>query len=712
LVSEWDPELNEILNHVIEIAPEGDFAESELNSILGLSPIESSTSSVVPSQSTQPDMHEKLAINAIQKSLMQYENVSSPLQPQPQPQFSGSPPAYPMHTMAGGANSSGTSTGAGGGGGQPCGGGGGGGGGVGSGGGSGGMSSVGPNGSGPTVGPGGPGSSGSGLNSGNSSMQQQSSQAGPNQNFTPPPVYTRMRIPQGQLGGSNNPGVPQNLLAMQKLQHQSRDRILQEQQRTRLLQQQQKQQMVVTVNPTANSDLGPPNVTLTRSNNVPDSQLSPGFSPSLMQQQLSPSQRTQLSPQQAGFQGNPFNNNPGHRLSPQLQQMVSGFGNAGGNVNQQLSPRQPPFGSGVGGQTVNQPNVVVPGQSPQQQQQQQQQQQWQQNANARLSIQQQNPMLNAQLSSVGGFNPAANRQFVGPPQRQRSTHNSPGTPRQQQNAFGGSMVDGGGFPGPPSPSPVGVSAPNFANPVYANQQIRLQRQGSVPPQSTQHLPGSPRSAYGGHGPGPDATGYGMMFGNAAAMQQHTATSPGDFFNRSQTGLNGGHSIGGGNGIGGGGGGNGNGLSNGTNGTNTGLNHSELVRQELRAIVSGRAHRPPSHSPMGLSPLGAMSLQSCGSDGGNGGSVVGSSNSGPGGLTASNGTTGSSSNGSCGGSLSNASSGMLSGIGGGVGGNNGGGGSARTSLTDAGTSGAMLHSGSSSTGLDSSMLYNFHLTQKG
>uniref|UniRef100_A0A182SNF2 Uncharacterized protein n=1 Tax=Anopheles maculatus TaxID=74869 RepID=A0A182SNF2_9DIPT len=144
-------------------------------------------------------------------------------------------------------------------------------------------------------------------------------------------------------------------------------------------------------------------------------------------------------------------------------------------------------------------------------------------------------MLNAQLSSVGGFNPnAPNRQFVGPPQRQRGTLNSPGTPRQQ-NPFGGSMVDGGGFPGPPSPSPVGVSAPNFANPVYANQQMRLQRQGSVPPQSTQHLPGSPRSAYGGHGPGPDATGYGMMFGNAAAMQQHTASSPGDFYNRSQTG---------------------------------------------------------------------------------------------------------------------------------------------------------------------------------
>ncbi|EDO63413.1 AGAP009664-PA, partial [Anopheles gambiae str. PEST] len=654
LVSEWDPELNEILNHVIEIAPEGDFAESELNSILGLSPIESSTSSVVPSQSsTQPDIHEKLAINAIQKSLMQYENVSSPLQPQPQPQFSGSPPAYPMHSMAGGANSSGSGAG--------------------------------------------------------SSAVPAAPAAGPNQNFTPPPVYTqRMRIPQGQLGGGNNPGVPQNLLAMQKLQHQSRDRILQEQQRTRLLQQQQKQQMVVTVNSAANADLGrkfaccvcgivwvgkkngpltlsfrtfaAPNVTLTRANNVPDSQLSPGFSPSLMQQQLSPSQRTQLSPQQAGFQGNPFNNNPGHRLSPQLQQMVSGFGNAGGNVNQQLSPRQPPFGGGVGGPAVNQPNVVCLAPS------------------RALSLKL--FLSNAQLcsfflQSVGGFNPAANRQFVGPPQRQRGTLNSPGTPRQQQNAYGGTMVDGGGFPGPPSPSPVGVSAPNFANPVYANQQMRLQRQGSVPPQSTQHLPGSPRSAYGGHGPGPDATGYGMMFGNAAAMQQHAATSPGDFFNRSQTG-----------------GGNGPGLSNGTNAPNTGLNHSELVRQELRAIVSGRAHRPPSHSPhMGLSPLGAMSLHGCGP--GEGG---GSSNGGN--LTGSNATsTVGSSNGTCGGSLSNASSAMLGGIGGGGGsvggggGSNGGGGTARTSMADAGTSGAMLHSGGSTAGLDSSMLYNFHLTQK-
>lgn len=46
--------------------------------------------------------------------------------------------------------------------------------------------------------------------------------------------------------------------------------------------------------------------------------------------------------------------------------------------------------------------------------------------------------------------------------------------------------------------------------------------------------GSPRPSYGGHGPGPDASGYGMMF-SQAAMQQHTAGSPGDYFNRVQTG---------------------------------------------------------------------------------------------------------------------------------------------------------------------------------
>lgn len=163
-----------------------------------------------------------------------------------------------------------------------------------------------------------------------------------------------------------------------------------------------------------------PNVSLTRANSVvPDSQLSPGFSSSqLMQQQLSPNQRTQLSPQQtgmfhftdqkfpakhqttsnlAGFQGNPFNNNPGHRMSPQQQQQLVAAGFQQGNPgNQQLSPRQPPFS---GSQQMPQASSAAL--------QQQQQQQWQQNN--RPSIQQQNPMLNAQLSVGLHFHNLLNR---------------------------------------------------------------------------------------------------------------------------------------------------------------------------------------------------------------------------------------------------------------------------------------------------------------
>ncbi|XP_038109955.1 nuclear receptor coactivator 1 isoform X3 [Culex quinquefasciatus] len=624
---EWDSELNEILNHVIDIAPEGNFVDSELNSLLGISSIESSTSAT-PSQSSQQDIQEKLAINAIQKSLMQIENVTSPMQ------YSGSPPAYPMH--------------------------------------GGGMSA-----------PGGSPAGGS-----------QQAPTTPNPNFTPPPVYTpRVRMsstgssggggggsgggPSGGQMGNGAPGGGPNALTIQKLQNhqQQRERIHQEQQRQRLLQQQKQQQMVVPVNATANADMNrmqniesllnntvAPNVSLTRANSVvPDSQLSPGFSPSqLMQQQLSPNQRTQLSPQQTGFQGSPFNNNPVHRMSPQ---QVGGFPQQqqqqpGTPGSQQLSPRQPPFASNP---QVSQPNAL-----------QQQQQQWQ-NANARLSIQQQNPMLNAQLSTIPGYNPAAaaagRQQFVAP-QRQRSL-NSPGTPRQ--GSFGGT-VDGGGFPGPPSPSQPGQ---NFNNPAVfaAAQQMRLQRQGSVPPQATQHLPGSPRPSYGGHGPGPDASGYGMMF-SQAAMQQHTAGSPGDYFNRVQTG----GANGGGGGGGGGGGSNG--------GPNAGgLNSSELVRQELRAVVSGRAQNAAAaggvcgtgglrtpQSPIGMSP--GMVATAPGGPGG-GGNVQG---------------PGSASSGGGGGS--------------GIGGN---GDSMQTSqLPGTSSSSSLLHPAGD---MDPSMLFNFHLTPK-
>ncbi|KXJ83531.1 hypothetical protein RP20_CCG005836 [Aedes albopictus] len=693
---EWDPELNEILNHVIDIAPDVSFADSELNSFLGS--IESSTSSA-PSQASQQDIQEKLAINAIQKSLMrEIENVTSPMQ------YSGSPPAYPMH----------------------------------------GMGSV-------------------GSPASQMSQQTPGTPTTPNPNFTPPPVYQ----PRMRMSGPGGPGVGQlgngapspSAIAMQKLSHQQqqRERILQEQQRQRLLQQQKQQQMVVPVNATANADLNlgltpgmqniesllnntvAPNVSLTRANSVvPDSQLSPGFSPSqLMQQQLSPNQRTQLSPQQtgmfnycstrpnfpvkhqtpsnsAGFQGNPFNNNPGHRMSPQQQQQLVAAGFQQGNPgSQQLSPRQPPF---------NTSQQLPPQASAAALQQQQQQQQWQQNA--RLSIQQQNPMLNAQLSTVPGFNPgaAASRQFVA---RQRSL-NSPGTPRQGSY---GNTVDGSGFPGPPSPSqPNAGGGPNFGNPVFASQQMRLQRQGSVPPQATQHLPGSPRPSYGGHGPGPDTSGYGMMYNNAAMQQpqQHSAAgSPGDYFNRSQAGGN--------NGGG-------------------GLGTSEHVRQELRAVVSGRAQNAASggvggtgglrtpQSPIGMSPMGGgggvgVGTAGTGSGmagGGGGGGGVGSGGgvmTGMGGVNSSVGSTNSAgmgpgSNGSVlspgmggitgnlvgsGGGMGGSGTGStgVGGGGSGGGGNSSGNGDGMQTSQLPGTSSLLSTPGD----IDPSMLFNFHLAPK-
>lgn len=159
-------------------------------------------------------------------------------------------------------------------------------------------------------------------------------------------------------------------MRLQFQQQMQRDALLQQQQKERLLQQQQKQSLVVPVNATANAeqlckfykefaqsfwqnarnfaslndgyyrsnvtndvrvgcvfpDLSsgmsnyellnnvPPNVSLQRSSNVvPDTQLSPGFSPNLLQQQLSPNQRAPFSPQSnqniGGYQS--FNANTG-----------------------------------------------------------------------------------------------------------------------------------------------------------------------------------------------------------------------------------------------------------------------------------------------------------------------------------------------------------------------------------------------------------------
>lgn len=151
----------------------------------------------------------------------------------------------------------------------------------------------------------------------------------------------------------------------------------------------------------------PPNVSLQRSANaVPDSQLSPGFTPNIMQQQLSPSPaRAPFSPQ-SNQSYQPYTNT-GQRLSPQQQmnqqqqinqqqqqqQQMTFQTGTNTSSNAQLSPRQLPFTQGTPNSQQTQPN--------QPQNPQQQQQQWNQSAlNSRLSVQQQqNPMLNAQLQA-------------------------------------------------------------------------------------------------------------------------------------------------------------------------------------------------------------------------------------------------------------------------------------------------------------------------
>jgi len=93
------------------------------------------------------------------------------------------------------------------------------------------------------------------------------------------------------------------------------------------------------------------------------------------------------------FQQNSFNTNGGQRLSPQQQQqqqinqqLINTFqaGNGANATNaSQLSPRQPPFNL--------QPNTQVQATQANWNQQQQPN-------NIRLSLQQTNPMLNAQLN--------------------------------------------------------------------------------------------------------------------------------------------------------------------------------------------------------------------------------------------------------------------------------------------------------------------------
>lgn len=296
------------------------------------------------------------AINEIEKSLRQWEREGT---------YTGSPPAYPMHVvppnkfLAGrGVNS------------RPL--------------------------------------FGNGLQAAMSSnVIPNNTTAGPNHGFSMPPYAQR---PVGVT-------PPQQRMAAGQLPRYQN--IQQQQQRERLLQEQQKQQLVVPVN-AVNSGLTDinslinntvaPNVSLQRNSSVVrETQLSPGFNPNAFQQ-MSPGQQQQsrgagggppFSPVQKVGGGAPQGPPPNYQQFPgsgELQPMSPQFGspdmltmmnmgkaNVQGGVlgQQQLSPRQPPFSS-------PQPNQWT----------QQQQQQAQQN----LTIQQQqNPMLNAQLTVSEGL---------------------------------------------------------------------------------------------------------------------------------------------------------------------------------------------------------------------------------------------------------------------------------------------------------------------
>lgn len=190
------------------------------------------------------------------------------------------------------------------------------------------------------------------------------------------------------------PGTGQypQLSHTQQMRLQQQQRKSAQQEKKRLLERQNDQQFVIpsnaSVDPSGMNNPGiqnidslinntvAPNVSLQRSSSMPESQLSPGYQVNQANQRLSQnqqpysphSQMTSPIGQQANFtQANAGNfQQAGARLSPHPP------------FNQQLSPRQQPYPQ----QAVSASNAN-----------------WQQQATGRLSVQQQqNPMLNAQLT--------------------------------------------------------------------------------------------------------------------------------------------------------------------------------------------------------------------------------------------------------------------------------------------------------------------------
>ncbi|XP_044727109.1 nuclear receptor coactivator 2 isoform X3 [Chrysoperla carnea] len=323
--------------------------------------------------------------------------------------------------------------------------------------------------------------------------------------FPPPPGYPQqqrtrfpVRNPQ-QYAMAAGGNLTQQQIILQRSKYN-----LQQEQKRRLLQQQQQQQLLIPSNATASelnstgianidsllNNTVAPNVSLQRSSNVPpDSQLSPGYN---MPVTAAGGQRLQQQPYSPSYSQTSFptvsGSGPGggSRLSP----LPSRSGGVFSNASSQQQPQQP------------QQQQVVWGTPGTQQ--------------SRLGLtQQQNPMLNAQLTGAN----YQNRSFASV---QRGGAGGQMNPVQRSGSVGGGMVgspgsaSGGGNSrqspfqntdsyqtsgngGPGNHSPTTVSAPSYNN--YQQQQLqhRLQRTISAPPPTaTTHLPGglgSPRHHY-------------------------------------------------------------------------------------------------------------------------------------------------------------------------------------------------------------------------
>ncbi|KAF6215562.1 hypothetical protein GE061_010318 [Apolygus lucorum] len=339
------------------------------------------------------------------------------------------------------------------------------------------------------------------------------------QQFPPPPLYQqnrqRLAISTGLRQGQYNLGPQQQQLLMQQQQVQRTKLLQQQQTKQRLLQLQQQQQLLIPSNSAATSgdqsgihnidslmnNTVAPNVSLQRSASVPDSQLSPvgsysgsgSSTPNMIgsgSSQISPGQRQPFSPQ-------PFSPVNGGMNTFQ------GSGGSGGST----TPNQ--SGQGVNSQGAQQARMSPSSLQNFQQAQlsprlsqgqsagyvQTQSTSWSQQQANRISIQQQqNPMLNAQLTG-GNYNSSGARNF------------NPGTP---PGAGGGtpptSVAGNGGRVGLPpvrsltspgsrhSPFPPELS-PTAAGSATNYQSFRIQRSLSGPthqsvvPQATTHLPG-------------------------------------------------------------------------------------------------------------------------------------------------------------------------------------------------------------------------------